>query len=92
MMSFVSFSTAFADAHEMEGEEAEEKPMEEKPKITGWFQIDVDSLGTYFLVGASHPLGGGISFDSNIYVNDHLANLIWAFHSLLSRMTAWHCC
>ena len=72
MMSIVSFSTAFADAHEMEGEMAEEKPMEEKPKITGWFQIDVDSLGTYFLVGASHPLSGGISFDSNIYVNDHL--------------------
>ena len=72
MMSIVSFSTVFADAHETEGEKAEEKPMEEKPKITGWFQIDVDSLGTYFLVGASHPLSGGISFDSNIYVNDHL--------------------
>ena len=72
VMSVVSFSTAFADAHEMEGETAEEKPMEEKPKVTGWFQIDVDSLGTYFLVGASHPLSGGISFDSNIYVNDHL--------------------
>ena len=92
MMSVVSFSTAFADAHEMEGETAEEKPMAEKPKVTGWFQIDVDSLGTYFLVGASHPLSGGISFDSNIYVNDHWASLIWVFHSLLSRMTAWHCC
>ena len=73
MMSFVSFSTAFADAHEMEGEEVEDKPMEEKPKITGWFQIDIDSLGPYFLVGASHPLGGGISFDSNIYVNGNPA-------------------
>ena len=71
-MSIIGFSTAFADAHETEGEAMEEKPMEEKPKITGWFQIDVDSLGTYFLVGASHPLSGGISFDSNIYVNDHL--------------------
>ena len=46
LMSIVSFSTAFADAHETEGEAMEEKPMEEKPKITGWFQIDVDSLGT----------------------------------------------
>ena len=72
LMSIVSFSTAFADAHEAEGETMEEKPMEEQPKITGWFQIDVDSLGTYFLVGASHPLGGGISFDSNIYVNNYL--------------------
>lgn len=72
LMSIVSFSTAFADAHEMEGEATKEKPMEEQPKITGWFQINVDSLGTYFLVGASHPLSEGISFDSNIYVNDHL--------------------
>ena len=70
-MSIVSFSTAFADAHETEGEAMEEKPMEEKPKITGWFQIDVDSLGTYFLIGASHPIGG-VSLDSNIYVNGHL--------------------
>ena len=72
-MSIVSFSTAFADAHETEGETMEEKPMEEKPKITGWFQIDIDSLGPYFLIGASHPLGGGISFDSNIYVNGNPA-------------------
>ena len=72
LMSIISFSAAFADSHEAEGEATEEKPMEEKPKITGWFQIDVDSLGTYFLVGASHPLSGGLSFDSNIYVNDHL--------------------
>ena len=69
LMSTINFSTAFADAHEAEGEAMEEKPTEEKPNITGWFQIDVDSLGTYFLIGASHPLGGGISFDSNIYVN-----------------------
>ena len=71
MMSIASFSTAFADAHETEGEAMEEKPMEEKPKITGWFQVDVDSLGTYFLIGASHPIGS-VSLDSNIYVNDHL--------------------
>lgn len=71
MMSIASFSTAFADVHETEGEAMEEKPMEEKPKITGWFQVDVDSLGTYFLIGASHPIGS-VSLDSNIYVNDHL--------------------
>ena len=67
VMFIGSFSIVYADSHEMEGEAAEEKP-----NITGWFQIDVDSLGTYFLVGASHPLSGGISFDSNIYVNGHL--------------------
>ena len=63
-MLIVGWSEAFADGHEVEGE-----AMEEKPKITGWFQIDVDSLGPYFLIGASHPLGGGLSFDSNIYIN-----------------------
>ena len=70
LMAIGSFSTAFADSHEMEDEKAEEKPMEEKPNITGWFQVDVDSLGTYFLIGATHPIGG-VSLDSNIYVNDH---------------------
>ena len=43
LMSIISFSTVFADAHEMEGESTEEMPVEEKPKVTGWFQIDVDS-------------------------------------------------
>ena len=65
MLSIANFSTTFADSHEAEGEKAEEKP-----NISGWFQVDVDSLGTYFLIGASHPLGG-VSLDSNIYVNDH---------------------
>jgi hypothetical protein len=65
MVAVANFSTAFADSHEAEGEKAEEKP-----NISGWFQIDVDSLGTYFLIGATHPIGG-VSLDSNIYVNDH---------------------
>ena len=70
MLSLVNFSTVFADSHEAEAEKPEEKPMEEKPNISGWFQIDVDSLGNYFLIGASHPLGS-VSFDSKIYVNGH---------------------
>ena len=65
MLSIADFSTAFADSHEAKSEKAEETP-----NISGWFQINVDSLGTYFLIGASHPLGG-VSLDSNIYVNDH---------------------
>lgn len=68
LVSFVGPSIAMADSHEAEGEMTE--MTEEKP-ITGWFQVDVDSLGTYFLIGASHPLGA-VSLDSNIYVNDHL--------------------
>ncbi|MDE0485262.1 MAG: hypothetical protein OXI67_22030 [Candidatus Poribacteria bacterium] len=74
IISVAGPSTVFADAHESEGEMAPEAEMaEEKPGISGWFQIDVDSLGTYFLVGANHPIGsGGVSIASNIYVNDHL--------------------
>ncbi len=65
-------SVVLADAHESEGEMAPEDKVEmaeEKPGVSGWFQIDVDSLGTYFLIGASHPIGG-VSIASNIYVND----------------------
>jgi len=64
MVSIACFSTAFAGSHEAESEAAEEKQ-----RTSGWFQIDVDSLGTYFLIGASHSIGG-ISIDSKIYVND----------------------
>ena len=68
--AIVTPTVVFADAHEAEGEmEHESEAMEEKPDIAGWFQIDVDSLGTYFLIGASHPIGD-ISIASNIYVND----------------------
>ena len=64
IVSIAGLSTAFADSHETEGEAAEEKR-----STSGWFQVDVDSLGTYFLIGASHPIGG-ISIDSKIYLND----------------------
>jgi len=72
IISVAAPSVVFADAHESEGEMAPEAEMaEEKPGVSGWFQVDVDSLGTYFLIGASHPIGG-VSIASNIYVNDHL--------------------
>ena len=70
VISVIGTSAVFADAHETEGEMASEaEAMEEKPEITGWFQVDVDSLGSYVLIGASHPVGG-ISIASNIYIND----------------------
>lgn len=68
MISIICPNAVLADGHESEGEMAAEV-MEEKPPITGWFQVDVDSLGTYFLIGASHPVGG-LSIASNIYIND----------------------
>ena len=64
ILSIISPSSIFADAHESEGEMSEEKP-----GVSGWFQIDIDSLGTYFLIGASHPIGN-ISIASNVYIND----------------------
>ena len=76
MISIISVagpSAVFADSHETEGEamSPETEAVAEKPGVSGWFQVDVDSLGTYFLIGASHPIGG-VSIASNIYVNDHL--------------------
>ena len=74
IISIAGTSTVFADAHESGEEmapEAKAEMAEEKPGVSGWFQVDVDSLGTYFLIGASHPIGG-VSIASNIYVNDHL--------------------
>ena len=80
VISIFAPSAVFADAHETEGDMAPEaEAMEEKPGVSGWFQIDIDSLGTYFLIGASHPIGG-ISIASNIYVNDsHNGKLVGEF-------------
>ncbi len=64
VLSIIGPSSVFADAHEADAEMTEEKP-----GISGWFQIDIDSLGTYFLIGASHPVGS-ISIASNVYIND----------------------
>ena len=65
LLSIIGTSSVLADGHETEGEMSEEKP-----GISGWFQIDIDSLGSYFLIGASHPIGN-ISIASNVYINDN---------------------
>ncbi len=65
ILSIIGPSSILADAHESEGEMSEEKP-----GVSGWFQIDIDSLGSYFLIGASHPIGN-IAVASNIYINDN---------------------
>ena len=74
LISITGPPTVFADGHKTEGEmsaEANAEMVEEKPAVSGWFQVDVDSLGTYFLIGANHPVGE-LSIASNIYANDHL--------------------
>lgn len=43
----------------------------EKCYIPGWFRVDTDSLGTHFLIGATHCVGS-ISLESNIYIDDTL--------------------
>ena len=43
----------------------------EKPRIPGWFRVDTDSLGTHFLIGATHSVGG-VSIESNIFIDDTL--------------------
>lgn len=65
ILSIIVPASVLAEGHESEGEMSEEDP-----GISGWFQIDIDSLGTYFLIGASHPIGN-ISIASNIYINDN---------------------
>lgn len=64
ILSIIGTSSVLADGHEAEGEMSEEKP-----GISGWFQIDIDSLGSYFLIGASHPIGG-VSIASTLYINE----------------------
>ena len=41
----------------------------EKARIPGWFRVDTDSLGTHFLIGATHSVGG-LSLESNIFIDD----------------------
>lgn len=41
----------------------------EKSRIPGWFRVDTDSLGTHFLIGATHSVGG-LSLESNIFIDD----------------------
>ncbi len=50
-------------------ESDESEAAAEKTRIPGWFRVDTDTLGTHFLIGATHSVGG-ISLDSNIYIND----------------------
>ena len=73
IMSVSGFSMAFADAHEAEeeshAEHEESAEAEEKSSIPGWFRVDTDSLGTNFLIGATHVVGG-IPLASTIYIGE----------------------
>ena len=43
----------------------------EKTRIPGWFRVDTDTLGTHFLIGATHSVGG-VALESNIFIDDTL--------------------
>ena len=50
-------------------ESDENEAATEKSPIPGWFRVDADSLGTHFLIGATHSVGG-LSLESNIFIDD----------------------
>ena len=63
IVAIASFST--------HAEDDENETATEKSRIPGWFRVDTDSLGTHFLIGATHSVGG-ISLESNIFIDDTL--------------------
>ena len=61
IMTVASFS--------IQAESDENEATAKKPRIPGWFRVDTDSLGTHFLIGATHSVGG-LSLESNIFIDD----------------------
>ena len=53
----------------VQAESDENEAAAEKSRIPGWFRVDTDSLGTHFLIGATHSVGG-LSLESNIFIDD----------------------
>ena len=53
----------------VQAESDENEAAAETSRIPGWFRVDTDSLGTHFLIGATHSVGG-LSLESNIFIDD----------------------
>ncbi len=66
IMAIASFSV------QAEGDESDTAA--EESRIPGWFRVDTDSLGTHFLIGATHSVGG-ISLESNIFIDDTIGEV-----------------
>jgi len=64
IVSIVAIAGFSVQAESDEGEAAAEES-----HIPGWFRVDTDSLGTHFLIGATHFVGG-LSLESNIFIDD----------------------
>ena len=53
----------------VQAESDENEAAAETSHTPGWFRVDTDSLGTHFLIGATHSVGG-VSLESNIFIDD----------------------
>ena len=53
----------------VQAESDESETAAEESHIPGWFRVDTDSLGTHFLIGATHSVGR-LSLESNIFIDD----------------------
>ncbi len=53
----------------VQAESDENEAAAEAARIPGWFRVDTDSLGTHFLIGATHSVGG-VALESNIFIDD----------------------
>lgn len=53
----------------IQAESDESEVAAEESRIPGWFRVDTDSLGTHFLIGATHSVGG-VALESNIFIDD----------------------
>ena len=55
----------------VQAENDENEAAAEASRIPGWFRVDTDSLGTHFLIGATHSVHG-VSVESNIFIDDSI--------------------
>ena len=53
----------------VQAETDESEVATEQSHVLVWFRVDTDSLGTHFLIGATHSVGG-VSLESNIFIDD----------------------
>ena len=53
----------------VQAESDENEAAAETSHTPGWFRVDTDSLGTHFLIGATHSVGG-LALESNIFIDD----------------------
>ena len=67
VLMIVSIVAIASFSVQAESDENEAAP--EQSRIPSWFRVDTDSLGTHFLIGATHSVGG-LSLESNIFIDD----------------------